>query len=251
MLLKTETSKIQEDLAKFCRSGELTTKIPVSREASLSHYRRLVFNVVKNALKQAYPITHKLLKGKEWNTLVKRFFIEHDCQTPQVWKMPEEFAIYVKESGYVEKSDRPYLNDLLLFEWTEIEVHTMPDKDIPPIKKEGNLFSNILVLNPEFRMLNLKYPIHIRPGGEAARLEGNYYVLIFREPETGRVKFISLSMLFAFVTEQLSTHDIPLKQLIKDCKKIFEIEDESKLKKEMVAFAEDLLYQKMILGFGN
>jgi hypothetical protein len=125
----------------------------------------------------------------------------------------------------------------------------MADIEPFPYIKEGNVFHTPLVLNPEFRMLNLKYPIHIRPAEEATRLKGDYYVLILREYETGKVRFISLSVLFAYVIMQLSIAPTALNELIIQCANVFKIEDKATLKKELIAFAEDLLYQKMILGF--
>ena len=43
---------------------------------------------------------------------------------------------------------KPYLEDLLYFEWMEIEVHTMPDKPYPDYQSRGNIFMDRLALNP-------------------------------------------------------------------------------------------------------
>ena len=249
ILLKKTTHNIQNQLADYCRSGELKSEIPGTRPERLPHYRRLVFNVIRNTLEQAFPVTHKILEEEEWENLVYRFFKEHDTQTPQVWKMPKEFCQYVKANNFGEKTGRPYLNDLLWFEWLEIEVHTMPDEDPGPTTQNGNVLNDILVFNTEFRIMHLEYPVHAANAANAARLKGNYYVLIYRDKVTGAVHFIALSLLHAFIIEQLIENEMPLITLIPQAAEVFHIEDLEELKNNLVAFIHELFSRKIIPGF--
>ena len=144
-MLTPDTIEIQNKLASYCRTGE-EVEIPGVSQNRLRHYRRLVKNVIHNTMKQAFPITHKLLERAEWEEMVDRFFIEHDAQTPKVWELPKEFYEYVKRSGYAKKYDRPYLDDLLYLEWIEIEVHSMPDKNPEDVKHDGNPFQDSVIV---------------------------------------------------------------------------------------------------------
>ena len=134
MLLKTETYQHQSKLAQYCRNGK-PVAIPGTIETRLPHYRRLVFNVVKDSLEAAYPIAHSFINEKDWREMAYRFFSEHNCQTPQVWKLPFEFYEFATAGDFANKYNIPFLNDLLYFEWLEIEVYMMEDLPFPNFKK--------------------------------------------------------------------------------------------------------------------
>ena len=64
---------------------------------------------------------------------------------------------------------KPFLDDLLYFEWMEIEVHTMPDRPFPDYVKEGNVLEDRLAFNPEYEIIRMDYPVHLYPGGAGLR----------------------------------------------------------------------------------
>src|SRR6056297_2072235 len=111
-MLKNDTHNIQSSLADYCRNGE-AVDLPGTTDGRLPQYRRLVFGVISNTMKQAYPIAAKHLGPEVWDQLVEDFFANHACQNPQVWRMPRELIDYVESSGYDEKLQLPHLLDLL------------------------------------------------------------------------------------------------------------------------------------------
>jgi len=249
MSVKTETYQYQNRLAEYCRSGKLNDALPLSREEALPQYRRLVFNVVKNTLEQAFPITQQVLTNEQWDELLFRFFLEHDCQTPQVWKLPAELCSYVMENQISEELELPWLDELLWFEWLEIEVHTMPDIDAGSVSNEGSLLNDIPVLNPEYRLEKLSYPFHLFPVKEAAEKRGEYFVLLYREPESEKVHFMALATIHAYFIEQLSAGEQTIEELIRDtAEKIPDALPESLMQKA-IPFFEELLNNRVILGF--
>jgi len=248
-MLTSETIKYQESLANYCRTGK-GNKIAGAIEKRLHHYRRLVFNVVKNTLSQAYPISEKVLGNEVWHNLADTFFRYHNCQAPQLWKLPFEFYEYISKNNFAQKLKLPWLNDLLFFEWIEIEMHTMPDEKQDDFTEKGNLFKDLLIVNKEYRLINLKYPVHILPVNEAGRKKGEYYVLVFREPGTGRVKFINLSVLNAIIFESLANKTF-IEKIISDIKASFHMQDETRIKNHISGFINDLMAQKAILGYRN
>ena len=249
-MLTPETIDIQNRLASYCRTGE-PVEIPGVKAKHLHHYRRLVNNVVHSTMKQAFPITYKILKQEEWENMVNRFFREHDAQTPKIWELPGEFYEYVRSSGYAEKYDRSYLNDLLCFEWAEIEVHSMPDMNPDGFETQGDPFTETVVLNYESRIIRLEYPVH-RLAAEASRnKKGNYFVLVLREPETGYVRFIDLSILHVYLIEHIHTEKKPVAEMIDELASAFRINDKALLNENLRKFMNDLYAQKAILGFGG
>ena len=247
-MLKQETKMIQEKLGEYCRSGEYV-EIPGVKGSRLHHYRRLVYNVVDGALETAFPITFNILSEDEWEQMVYNFFSEHDCQTPQLWELPLEFYEYAKEENYAGKYNKPYLSDLLYFEWVEIEVHTMPDAKYPELKKDGDLFRDNIILNDESKIIHLSYPVHNRSVKEAENSKGDYFILSYRVPESGQVRFINLSVLYAYVIERIRQENKPVILLIPEIAERFGIEDLDSLKLNVRRFLNNLLEQSAILGF--
>lgn len=193
-----KTFQYQADLANYCKTGDYIS-IPGVNEKNIKHYRRLVFNNVYDSISAAYPITKKLLGKKRWKKVVNRFFSSEKIQSPQIWYMPKEFMDYVirKESKLLNEYD--FLEDLLQFEWLEIEVFMMPDETIEYLTE-----TNLYYLNPEIRLIKTKYPIHLKKAKNITEEDkGNYFIALHRNKETSAVEFTNLSIPFVDVLENL------------------------------------------------
>lgn len=248
MSLNQETAAIQEQLARYCRSGKLNP-IKGASEKRLPHYRRLVYNVVNGAMEQAYPITLQVLSEQEWEELIQAFFEQHDPQSNQVWKLPKELYEFAKNEEWHIKINMPFLIDLLYFEWIEIEVYCMPDCITTAYRKTGDIWSDALVVNPEFRLIHLQYPVHKKAWHTLESLKGNYFVLVFREPDSGKVRFIELSALFALTFEQLAGEATMAEQALLMAAEQLKVEDKKMVKEKGAAFLLELIEQQAILGY--
>jgi len=213
------------------------------------HYRRLVFNVVKNTLEQAYPITFDVLGKELWEDTIKRFFTEHDPQSPQVWKLPLEFYEWAVENDLSNYLSFTFLSDLMLFEWLEIEVYTMPDKDIPIVRTEGDLLTDLIVINPEYSIIELVYPVHKAAVKELEKRKGQYFVLAFREQESKRVEFIDLSIFYVFILERIVNQESTLADVLVEAVTVFNLEAEKEINNRVITFFEQLHSQGFVLGF--
>lgn len=247
MLLKQETHNIQTQLAEYCKTG-VEVEIEGAKQERLHHYRRLTYNIVKSALNTAYPIAHKTIDEDEWIGMIDDYYANHKMNTPLVWKMPQEFYNFVVEKRYSDTLGRPYLDDLLYFEWIEIEIHTMEDIEIPDYKEEGDLLIDKLVVTPEHEILSFDYPVHKFKGDDLLGKEGSYFVLIFRKLDTGAVRFINLSPFFAVTLQNIIENQLTFKQSIDATAKAFGVDYDQSIQHGL-AFANDLVTQGFILGF--
>lgn len=247
MILKTETYQNQSNLAQYCRDGK-TVFITGAKPKRLPYYRRLVFNVVKDALETTYPIAFKYIKSEIWDTLVYNFFSQHHCQHPQVWRMPEEFYNFCKKANYAELFKLPYLNDLLYFEWLEAEMYVMEDKQYPEFIDSIDWLKEKIAINPEHKIIKLCYPVHLQIPEEALKNKGNHFLLLYREKESGRVQFVSLSVLFTFLVENIVLQEKTLEEIFNDILLIFGINDISLLQSEAFKFLDDLKSRGFVLG---
>jgi len=250
MLLKTETYKQQSNLAQFCRDGKEVAILNAKPER-LSHYRRLIFNVVKDALETTYPISFKYIESQTWDEIVYNFFSLHKCNDPQVWRMPFEFFEFCKSEKYADKYKLPFLNDLLYFEWLEVEIYMMEDLEYPEFENSKNLLPEKIAVNPEHKIIKLEYPVHLKNPIDAVNIKGDYFLLIYREKESGRVQFVNLSVLYTFLIENIVMAEKTLEEIFSDILYIFGINDLEMLQTESFKFLDDLKTRGFILGVLN
>lgn len=248
MKLREETIRIQEEFGAYCRTG-LESDLPGLTPGRIHHYRRLISNVVYDTLQRAFPITVAALGEETWRELVEDFFSDGLPQTPQVWKLPLEFYHYHEERESGKRKGLPFLDDLLYFEWMEIEVHTMPDRPYPQFHSEGDLMKDRLAFNPEYELVGLEYPVHTHPVSEAAQMKGDYFVLIYRFPGSGQVQFLDLSVLHVYIITRLKEEQLPLHRIKNEIARVAGIESLPYLDDALSTFLGDLLERKMILGF--
>jgi hypothetical protein len=248
MSLREETREIQELLGEYCRTGE-EQELPGITPGRIHHYRRLVWNAVKDTLDTAFPITLAALGEDSWEELVSDFFAAGLPQTPQVWKLPFEFYLYHAKQETGKRLKLNYLDDLLLFEWMEIEVHTMPDRPYPEYVEKGNLFLDKLAFNPEHEIVQLAYPIHIHPAKQASEMKGDYFALLYRMPESGNVRFLALSALNTYILTRLMEANVPLNEIKGEFARLAGIESGRYLDEALKKFFSDLMERKLILGF--
>ncbi len=247
MLLKTETYNQQSNFVKYCRDGKEVAILGTNPER-LPHYRRLVFNIIKDTLETTFPISFEYIKTEIWDEMVFNYFSNHKCNDPQVWRMPEEFVDFCKTENYAAKFNLPFLNDLLYFEWLEVELYMMEDVTYPQVNNTTDWLKEKIAVNPEHKIIKLEYPIHLEKPFEAANKKGDYFLLLFREKETGKVQFVNLSVLFTFLIENIVLAEKTLEEIFNDILYIFGINDLEMLRSEVFKFLKDLKTRGFVLG---
>lgn len=244
--MQTDTYQLQDELVRYCRTGEnepITTK-----QENTFHYRRLVYNVVRDTIKKANPLFIELFGKEKFESAVKHFFAEHKCQTAQVWKLPKEFCEYYSANPLPFEHDCAFVTELLLFEWTEVEIFMMEDEESVPYVETGNKEKDFLVSNPEIRIIPLSFPIHKMKVSEITESDrGQYFVIFVRHPETKKVKYYDISLALAEILVRIN--DEPTK--FEDLKSIL-IRYENSVEKQnarLEKLFDYALKQKMILGY--
>ena len=207
MPLDVITHKLQSDLATYCRTDKLPD-IPGVRAERAVHYRRLVFNVIEGAIRNAFPIAFNTLEESEWLFLVNDFFTNHNPQAPELWKLAGEFYRYTKVNHKDLHHKYPYLIDLLTFEWVEIEVFMMEDINCLEVNTPSDVLLEPLILNKESALLSLSYPVFAHRGEALLDKKGSYFLFIYRDTESKKVKFSEFSPLAACVSELLKDEAI-------------------------------------------
>ena len=114
--------------------------------------------------------------------------------------MPKELFEYVAQQEAHPLIDKyPFLLDLLRLEWLEIALFMMEDKPVASDTK-----GELVVLNPEHELVHLQYPVHLKEAKHIkAADKGDYFLVMFREPDSGDVQFMQLSPALAMMIELL------------------------------------------------
>jgi len=206
MQLRKETQEIQEQFGAFCQSGILETPLAGAVQERLPTYRRLVFNVIKDTLSSAYPLTKKLLGDSEFKNLCADFFAKHACQESQVFRMTRELLEFVSEEAENDLTSKyPFLIELMEFEWTEMEMYMMEDVEAPNSKPDGDYLYDQIVLNPEHRILQFTYPVFKKKPNEISATDcGQFFCYAFRQPITGKILFLDISPVIATILALIS-----------------------------------------------
>lgn len=237
----------EQKLAQYCRTGKYSPLRGITG-GRVAYYRKLVFNVVEDTLQSAFPLASALLDRK-WEDLVITFFANHRCQSFQVWKMPLEFYEYVLQHDLPVKMNYPQLTGLLLFEWMEIDLFMREDRETGPVVPDGELITDELVINPEYEILVLDYPVHSKAAHTiSAQDRGSYPVLIFRHPLTSQVHFLEISPFFAWLIKAIRETGRPVYQLATEAGQVLRLPP-SEIMIRCREFLTELYQQQFILGF--
>lgn len=250
MPLSDSAQKQFQDLFEYCRgNGGIPACV---REDRAPTYKRLVSNIVFGNLEKAFPIARKRLNHEQWRTLTEKFFSEWSCPSPEFWRMPYALVEYVESTEIAKELKVPWLLDLLLFEWAEIEVIMMPDYQYQvspvPIK---DLWNDRLLINQEHLLLQLSYPVHLQVKHDELDIKGEYFVLCYRHPSSLEAVYMELSAFFLRIFQELlegnnstlEAFDLVLKEL-----SVFETSLKSNLRKQTNNFLELLSTNGLLLG---
>lgn len=255
-LLSPETRQQQFLLADYARTGspQLLHQLQGIHPQHTEQYHRLVRSAFDDALQSAFPIAYELFPDDIWQLILNEFLAARRSTTPQLWRMPFQFLEFAREQHYAERFQMPFLYDLLLFEWLEIDLHTMPDAPMPPATPHGTWQHSALVISPEFVVQQLQYPIHRMPAHAAVAHPGNYPILLFRHPTQGHIQFLQISPQLAQLLELLRSGPHTIAQLASTLSTQLgqpDTSDTTHIQASLVPFFQTLQQKGLLLGFAS
>jgi hypothetical protein len=248
-MLNKETKHIQGQLANYCRNED-SNDLPEIRPDRLLHYRRLIYNIINDAIESAYPITRSIVSDENWKYMIDCYVTEHPCSNPQLFKMPGEFIDFAQSKAFAETIKLPYLYDLLNFEWIEVEVHSMPDVPEQIFSLEGDFIRETLVFTPYFELLQLEYPIHQLKTTDITKQKGNYFMLVYRE-DNGTVQYLELNLLTHHLVKSMHQHGASLLEVLNPELEGLESAVQDKLIDQSQYFIFQLKSKGIIKGVAN
>lgn len=167
-------------------------------------YRELFFNNIVDTLSSAFPVMHQVLDQSYWQFLCQDFFANQRCKTPYLSHLPGEFVEYLQATG---PHQQPWLNELAVWEWTELELFLAPDPELPE-QLGHDVLNNIPVLSPLVRLHAFHYPVHhiSADNCSAAVDQVMTYLLAWRKPDDS-IGFMEANSISARLLQLISEND--------------------------------------------
>lgn len=243
---ESTTFQQQVLLSRYVRTGEedLISSLRHTRTKGIQYYRQLIFNIIEDSITTAYPIMTDFLGEEAMQKVVSRFLAYHECKASQLWAMPGEFLEYVRDNEHELMLQNPFLRDLMLFEWEEVRLYMMPDIPPRPFTISGSIFNHRLVINPEFSILSLEYPVFLlHPQNCTEQSRGEYLLLMYRHQDTGDVLFCAISYAVEKFLKLLTVGPFSFNEL----EDIYHFKPQEIL--QIKAFIPEAIKQGIILGF--
>ncbi|WP_394193605.1 DUF2063 domain-containing protein [Pseudoalteromonas atlantica] len=122
-------------------------------------YRDLFFNNIEGFISSGFPVLKTLYSCENWRKLIRKFFIEHDCQSPYFLDIAAEFVNYLVNTYEQAESDPIFIVELAHYEWVELDVSICQQDE-----NERNIGSKItsapLFLSSTARNLSYQFAVH-------------------------------------------------------------------------------------------
>jgi len=250
MLIQPSTYKQQSCLVEYIRTGNdiALSQLKGINRKGIHYYRELVFNILWDTINNAYPIMTNFLSEDKMKELTYDFLKNHKCQSYKVWEISKEFKDYFIKNKKQFIKKYPFIKDLLLLEWIEIEFFMMKDIESIPFNNTGNFLKDKIILNPEIHILSLNYPVHKKHPREISENDkDNYFLLLYRHPTTKKVIFTEINILTIKIIELLYYEPMNLDEILNLLIKRNIIID----KKQIESFIYQAYKNGIILGFSK
>jgi hypothetical protein len=148
-------------------------------------YQDLVFHRFYEVLTNANPILNSLVSEKRFTKAI-RAFMKSGAKTDLVWQVPNEFRRYVR-SNKKQFKDMAYIDDLLWFEWIEIELFM---KDYSDFKNSKFDIKSTYKISKGAKLKKLNYKVYERD----FETRGDYCLLAYYDTDKQEVIYREISL---------------------------------------------------------
>lgn len=192
--------QLQLALARHLRNPAAVPAPAGLEDRRVGIYRELLFNNISGLLAGNFPVIRRLLDEREWQALVRSFYVEHGAHTPLFHELGSEFVRFLGDHPEHWQAARPFLHELAHYEWAELALDFCDDDiaQVPLTSRDGDPMTQIPVPSPVAWVLGYQYPVQlIRPNFQpTAAPQQPTWLLIYRN-RADKVQFQALEPLAA------------------------------------------------------
>ncbi len=126
----------------------------------LAIYQDLVFNNIASFLSSGFPVLRSLYDDEAWITLVRKFIVQHQAETPYFLEISEEFLRFLQESYAPTEQDPPFMLELAHYEWVELALD-VSEEVFPSQLPTLDVLKDVPAVSPLVWRLSYQYPVHL------------------------------------------------------------------------------------------
>jgi uncharacterized protein len=214
-------------------------KVPANRMAI---YREIVFNNIFDSVSACFPVCNSILGVRAWRKLLRKFFANHQANSPIFREIPQQFLQFLKTI-----EDLPdYFKQLAHYEWVELAV-SLQQAEVIKLRAKTDLLNEKPVLAPASMLLEYDYAVHKISKHHQPKTTESTYLLVFRNNEN-QVKFIELNAITFQLLNLIKENELTGKQILTKLAKEIKHPDIDALTRFGAEILADLAKQQAIIG---
>lgn len=205
-------SEYQKQFAQAIRDPSNQNQDNRFEPRRLKVYRELFFNNIESFVASAFPVFKEIIVNQEgeefWLTLVRDFFVQHQCETPYFLEISEEFLSFL-QTKLDRHADRlpSYSWQLAHWEWMELhaDVADAQTSMLISTKTTDELLEANLTLAETAWVFAYDYPVHRISVENSNPASAATFLMVYRNGQD-EVGFNELNPLSATLFESIRQH---------------------------------------------
>jgi len=127
-------------------------------------YQSLFFNNIDNFVSTGFPVLKSIVLKqfgeKGWESLVRQFFIEHECRSPYFAEISKEFVEYLSTEPTFDITLPAFTAQLAHYEWLELDVSIRKNEENATFYDSDHVVHAVRV-SPYASLAAYQYEVHL------------------------------------------------------------------------------------------
>ena len=175
-------------------------------------YQSLFFNNIDNFISTGFPVLKSIVLKRYgehgWESLIRQFFIAHECRSPYFAEISKEFVEYLSTQPSLPIQLPEFSAELAHYEWLELDVSIRKNEDNVEFYQQENNVTAIRV-SPYASLAAYQFEVHLIGEDyipEQPAQEQQFYV-VYRDREFD-VQFAHVNPVTAILVNTLEQNEL-------------------------------------------
>lgn len=185
-------------------------------------YRNHVAIGFLGTIGDVFPVIRSLVTTDEWNELLNQFYLKRLTRSPLARHVFDEFSAYLQKYQGPLMERLPYLHELAEYERLDLRLVFAKDVPLPAqwvTDAPDDPLSLIPFMNPHVELRVYDWPVHkiCKTYADPKQVQrGNYPLIVYRDPQTMRARFIEGNQIFADLIDRMKPGGASIRDILED-----------------------------------